>query len=65
MALAIADAMAGNGQFGGQFRPPGVPLSRLIDFSIQRTYHELQVLADLLVNFSFSLSCYLNYSYHP
>lgn len=24
-----------------------VPLSRLIDFSIQRTYHELQVLADL------------------
>ncbi|KAI1285965.1 Mediator of RNA polymerase II transcription subunit 14 [Halotydeus destructor] len=49
MTLAHPDPMNGVAQFN-QFRPmtPSIPLSRLIDFSVQRTYHELQVLADLL-----------------
>ena len=37
---------------GGQSGPPpggaSIPLSTLIDFIIQRSYHELTVLADLL-----------------
>lgn len=26
---------------------PNIPLSRLIEFAVQRTYHELEVLTDL------------------
>lgn len=48
MTLALPEPLNNAAQFN-QFRQmtPSVSLSRLIDFSIQRTYHELEVLADL------------------
>lgn len=42
----------GGQSVGGQPGPPSagasIPLSTLIDFTIQRSYHELSVLAELL-----------------
>ena len=45
MAVMASDS----GQPMDQFRQmaPTIPLSRLVEWSVQRTYHDLQVLADL------------------
>lgn len=44
MALSLPGTVTPMGQQG----PPTIPLGRLIDFVLQKTYHELTVLAELL-----------------
>ena len=43
---------------GGSQQPltGAIPLSQLIEFIVQRTYHELTVLSELLVFYTFTLS---------